>query len=228
MGIIYNDFDDMFVDGKKVSDWYIDEGDDIKDELEPFKSALKNPEGNPIGIFDLGGFVVDTEVRGSFYENGVDLARLSGSFYRGEPYDEQMSITCLDGWDVLNMAMNRVKNYSTKDLVFHYTKMINGTVFIGKRTKHVFVKGEWGTEEERKAYVDDYNYRLTGKTAEEIEAEEKEKKLAEEKAKAEKLEKEKKNALNSESTDSENKGTTTMTMAEFKSMFKRKPAGLNE
>lgn len=171
MGIIYRDFDDMYVDGKKVSDWYMDEGDEIKDDLVPFKSALKNPDGNPIGMFDLGGFVVDTEVRYSVYENGVDLARLTGSFYNGEPYDEQRVITCIDGWDVFNIAQNNIKDYSIEDLVFHYTKMIRGTVFIGAKTKHVFVKGEWGTEEERKAYVDDYNFRLTGKTPEQLEAE---------------------------------------------------------
>lgn len=201
MDIIYYDFDDCVVDGKKISEWVIDEGDELRDDLKPFESALKNPDKNPIGMFDLGKYVVDYGVRVTDYVNGVDLARLTGTFYHHEAYDAQMSITCIDGCDVYNIAKNNVENYSIEDLIYKYTNMIKGTVFIGKKTQHVFVKGEWGSGLERQAYVDDYNERVRRRK------EEKE-------AAARPL---------SECGTKNPDGTTTVTMQELLSKFKRVP-----
>lgn len=158
MAIIREDFDDYIVDGKPMKEWYQSDGENVDYSNLGFKGNIStDPQ---LCIVDYGAFVINTDVTPVRYHKGIDLSRLAGTLYRDEPYDDQMSITCIDGDDIVEILFNSLRDATVKDLVFREYKLLAEDVYISAETKHVMISFKINPREVVLAYVDDYNSRI--------------------------------------------------------------------
>ncbi|MCR5509463.1 MAG: hypothetical protein K6F54_00695 [Lachnospiraceae bacterium] len=150
------------VDGRPLREWLkSDEGMVDYDKLE-FGHNVSNTEDYL--IYDLGMFYHDSSVGETRYHNGVDLARVAAvnvmGAYRPIEYDTVDLYSALEGDDYTRIFFNSVRNATIADFIFRFFKIIDGDLYISETCHHVFIKGRFGTSEERKAFVENYNSRI--------------------------------------------------------------------
>lgn len=158
MAIIKDNLDDYVVAGKPLKEWYQSDGENVDYSKLGFHNDIStDPQ---IVVVDYGAFVIDTEAFPRAYHKGIDLSRLAGTLYRDEPYDNQRTITCYDGDDIIDMLFNSLRNPTVKDLVFREYKLVAEDVYISAETKHVMITIKINPKEVILAYAEDYNSRI--------------------------------------------------------------------
>ena len=154
-------FADAVVDGKKMSEWLkSDEGLVDYSKCE-FGKNVSNSED--IGIYDLGEFEYDPDVRETRYCNGVDLARVAGCAKYNEPYYGMSVFTAFNGDDYVRIFYNSFRDVTIRDFVIYFFQMLDGDIYVSETNYHVFVKGRFYDEEEWHAAVDELYSRQTKK-----------------------------------------------------------------
>lgn len=161
MTLICEDFDDYIVNGKPMHEWYESDGENVDYSKLGYKSNISTDPN--LLLVDFGAFVINTEVTPTRYHKGIDLSRLAGTFYHDEPYDQQMSITCIDGDDVVNILFNNVEHATFTDLFLREFKLVAEDVYVSRETKHIMVSIAIKPQEVIVEYIKDYNNRIIRK-----------------------------------------------------------------
>lgn len=151
----------VVVDGKPLGEWLKEDAGMVNYEKNEFgHNVSTNPD---YVIYDLGKFLYDPSVRETRYQNGVDLARVAASVHYWVPYHEVDDFEAINGDDLVRIFFNALEDVTVTDFILNFFKILDGEIYISKENFKVYVKGRIGSDEERKAVIDDYARRLKQK-----------------------------------------------------------------